>query len=461
MKCRKIATALIASAILLSLIVVNGLAFHTSMAGTKAGKHDSLITNFSYSKQSYTDAQWYIKSGKGIDMNVNAAWDYLKETGKAKNEVVIAVIDTGIDYKHPDLAKNMWRNPGEIPGDNIDNDHNGYIDDVYGWDFYNNDATICNYVEQDENVTASIKDNDNHGTHVAGIIAAVANNNIGINGVASNINVKIMSLKVNGGTDGSGSMESAVDAIKYAEKMGADICNISWGALGYTDELKETIKNSNMLFVAAAGNFSSDNDIQPVYPASFGFDNIISVTAIDSNGNLGEKADYGMGMVDIAAPGINIYSTIVGGYGRMSGTSMAAPQVSAIAALLYASDDNMNAAHAKNLIDDNIKHISSLNGKIKHAGIPDAYGLLKASNHTIKKEEVKPNTIQNKQLNPVVPNNSKIQIIPMNTQDILPKENVEFTVMLMGQLNLNARDNRYIKPDTNMDRKRCCLYRRI
>jgi len=485
MKWRTLTTILLAATLLLSFDGnINRSVFHSDLAGiySKAQDNNTEIRKYSSSDDTYADSQWYIEnpgyytkysyeavkklsSNKGIDLNVSKAWDYIKQTGKATHEVIVAVIDTGIDYNHPDLANNMWRNSGEIAGDNIDNDHNGYIDDVYGWDFYNHDASVCDYEQNSSQVkTASPEDNDNHGTHVAGIIAAVANNNIGIAGIASDIDIKIMSLKVNGGKDGSGSMEDAVAAIKYAEKMGATICNISWGALGYTNELKNAIKQSNMLFVAAAGNFSDDNDKKPVYPASFQFDNMISVTAVNAQGELGHKANYGLGTVDVAAPGINIYSTIVGGYGYMSGTSMAAPQVTAIAALLYSSHDYIEASEAKDIILNSVKTLPELKGLIKNAGIPDAYQLLMNSGVSEKVNKFDPVNREDDQKNlnnesSVV--NSVVRIIIFGTEDMLPVENSFLTVDLLGKLNATLKVTVHAKGCTLTDRDRCLLYRRI
>ncbi|MDD3172998.1 MAG: S8 family serine peptidase, partial [Herbinix sp.] len=344
----------------------------------------------------YSDSQWYInnpgyymdfsttykrktRSGAGIDMDVENAWKTMEDTGAAKREVIIAIIDTGIDYTHPDLSKNIWINEEEISGDKKDNDNNGYIDDVYGWDFYNKDSSICHYEDNGQYLTASLKDNDNHGTHIAGIIAAVANNNIGIAGVASNIDIKLMTLKINGGADGSGLMSDAIEAVKYATMMGADICNLSWGTDVYSDGLEAVMKESDMLFVAAAGNSDTDNDEEPIYPASSKLDNLISVASVDSFGELSSYSNYGAKTVDLAAPGNNIYSTIVGGYAAMSGSSMAAPQVTAVAALLYAYNDQIYASNVKDIIIDTISPILGLEGLVKYAGIPNAYQAVMSS----------------------------------------------------------------------------------
>ncbi len=344
------------------------------------------INSMSLSDDPYSDGQWYInnpgyydtylnrtkleQSLEDVDMNVKEAWNSMKSYDK--QEVVVAIIDTGVDYLHSDLSSDMWVNEAEIPGDNIDNDHNGYIDDINGWDFYHDDASICHYSYIEDKRVADSNDLDNHGTHIAGIIAAVADNKIGIAGIASNIDIKIMSLKINGGKNASGKMSDAIEAIQYASKMGADICNLSWGTTVYSEQLYEVMKESDMLFVAAAGNDGTDNDEIPLYPSSFKLDNIISVASISPDGEMSAYSNYGKESVDIAAPGSDIYSTVIGGYEMMSGSSMAAPQVTAVAALLYACNDELSASDAKELILNNIKPIEHLKGALRSPGIPDA-----------------------------------------------------------------------------------------
>lgn len=309
-------------------------------------------------------------STPGIDLDLAKAWKVYNKKNSSTREVTVAIVDTGVDYQHPDLKDQMWINTGEIPGDSIDNDNNGYVDDIYGWDYYNNDNTICHY--DTKTMTASKEDNDDHGTHCAGIIAATANNNVGIAGVASNINVKIMSLKIHGGTNGKGSVANAIKAIKYATMMGADICNLSWGSTNYNEALEQTIKESSMLFIAAAGNSGSDNDTVPVYPASLPLDNIISVTFVNPNGSLTVKSNYGATSVDIAAPGVDILSTVVGNYRASSGSSMAAPHVSGIAAILYSSTSSLYASNVKELLLRNYKPLTNLTYSTFYPGIPSA-----------------------------------------------------------------------------------------
>ncbi|MDF2540300.1 MAG: hypothetical protein K0S47_18 [Herbinix sp.] len=315
-----------------------------------------------------------IASTQDIDMNASEAWVKLNKNKDKLREVVVAIIDTGVDYKHPDLADNIWVNEKETPDDGIDNDENGFVDDIYGWDFYNNDNTVCHYQydEEDGVYVASNQDNDDHGTHIAGIIAAVANNNVGIAGVASNVNVKIMVLKINGGPSGTGNLSNAVKAVKYAAMMGADICNMSWGTSQYSEELKTVIEESDMLFVASAGNSGSNNNSSPIYPASYRLDNVISVTYLDANGKLTNLSNYGATTVDIAAPGEDIFSTVVGAYATMSGSSMASPQVSGVAAMLYSVTENAYPQNIKEIMMAKMKPIKGLEGFMINPGIPDA-----------------------------------------------------------------------------------------
>lgn len=379
------------------LICVLFTAFPSS-GFVSAAEKDTKVDSYSLTNDPFIDAQWYIdnqghyanlaevmmrqeESTTDIDIDVPEAWEVMLSQKLPEREVVVAVIDTGVDYQHPDLADNMWINKAEIPGDNQDNDNNGYVDDIYGWDFYNNDASVCHYTysERYGKYLASLEDNDNHGTHVAGVIAAVADNNTGIAGIASNIKIKIMTLKINGGSKGDGDVESAIEAIRYATMMGADICNLSWGTTAYSEGLERAIRESDMLFIAAAGNSGNDNDAKPIYPASLELDNLISVTFVDADGDLTGYSNFGAKSVDLAAPGDDIYSTIVGSYGSMSGSSMAAPQVTAIAALLYAYDDHLYAANVKDIITCNVKKIEGLDKLTAYGGIPSAYLAISAA----------------------------------------------------------------------------------
>ncbi len=271
-------------------------------------------------------------------------------------EVVVAIADTGIDTTHPALADFIWVNTAEIPDDGIDNDENGYIDDVHGWDFYHDDASVCHYLPAADGSTyqAHPEDNDTHGTHVAGIIASVLRGGDLHATDAAPVPVKLMPLKIHGGEKSSGSVAHAIKAIKYAVMMNADICNISWGSAAITSSittLEQTIRESDLLFITAAGNAGSDNDQLPVYPAAFRLSNVLSITFVDSRGRLTPKSNYGATTVDLAAPGTDIYSTAVGAdYAYMSGSSMAVPYVSAIAALLYTTAEGLYPATVRELI---------------------------------------------------------------------------------------------------------------
>lgn len=311
-------------------------------------------------------------STEHIDMNIWDAWENYPLSKEETRTVTIAIIDTGVDYRHPDLKDQMWTNPNEIPDNGIDDDGNGYVDDIHGWDYYNDDSTVCHYIETASGYTADPDDNDNHGTHIAGIIAATANNGIGISGVASNVNIKIMSLKIHGGLSSSGSVSNAIKAIQYAESMGADICNLSWGTTNYSQALELAIRESSMLFITAAGNNGINNNSTPVFPASLRLQNLISVAYIDCDGLLDSSSNYGVSTVDIAAPGHDIYSTLVGGYGYSNGSSMAAPHITGLAAMIYAYQEYVYPSQVKELIINTMQPLDTLNGYLINPGIPNA-----------------------------------------------------------------------------------------
>lgn len=304
-----------------------------------------------------------------IDINLPEAYEILASQQPTR-PVTVAIIDTGVDISHPALADRIWNNESEIPNNGIDDDGNGYIDDVFGWDFYHNDNTVCHYkVSALGRLSADPMDNDNHGTHCAGIIAASQ----GVYGVAAGIDIRILPLKIHGGEKNSGSVADAVKAIKYAENAGADICNMSWGTSVYSEALETVMRESHMLFVVAAGNSGSNNNSAPLYPASYVLDNMISVAYVTQSGILASDSNYGISTVDIAAPGQDIYSTIVGGeYHYLSGTSMAAPVVSGVCSLLYAYGEAPYPQNIKEIILQTLKPLNSLTGYVRHAGIPDA-----------------------------------------------------------------------------------------
>lgn len=249
----------------------------------------------------------------GSDISAIEAWAF--ETGS--REVRVAVIDTGIDFFHQDLVANIWVNPGEIPGDGIDNDGNGYADDLHGFDFVSDDSDPM--------------DDQEHGTHVAGTIGAVGNNEIGVTGVCWE--VSLMALKAFN-EHGEGRVSDAVDAIHYAVANGARIINASWGLPEKSFALEEAVDyaaDAGVLVIAAAGNGRTD---APSYPA--GYESVLSVGALDAEDERAGFSNHGP-YVDLSAPGQGIFSTFPeNGYGMASGTSMAAPHVSGVAALVLA-----------------------------------------------------------------------------------------------------------------------------
>jgi len=252
-------------------------------------------------------------------------------------EIVVAVLDTGIEWDHPDLMDNIWINSGEIPGNGADDDGNGYIDDIYGWDFANDDNSVYDGL-------------DSHGTHTAGTIGAVGNNGLGVTGIAWN--TKIMCLKFL--EDGVGDTGNAIEALAYAWNNGAHITSNSWGYSGPLDPaLEDAFRACDLLHICAAGNTGSDNDSkypkQSHYPSSFPLDNIIAVAATDCNDRLAAFSCWGKTTVDIAAPGHRILSTLPTDqtpegylpYAWMNGTSMATPHVAGACAVLMAEFPDM------------------------------------------------------------------------------------------------------------------------
>ncbi|MDI6800661.1 MAG: S8 family serine peptidase [Thermodesulfovibrionales bacterium] len=305
----------------------------------------------------------------GSDIKAYLAWDITK----GSNAVTIAVIDTGIDYNHNDLVLNIWNNSGETNCvDDIDNDGNGYVDDCIGWDF----VTCSVYDENGICVTPKAPDNDpwddyGHGTFVAGIIGAKGNNAIGIAGVMWN--VKIMPLKVFN-SQGYTTISAIVDAIVYAVNKGAKIINESFGGYEFsaTEYNALNYANSAGVFVAAAaGNESINNDIYPLYPASFNLPNIISVAATDQKDMLASFSNFGPNSVHVAAPGVYILSTMPdNGYSDKefwAGTSLSTPYVSGVAGLLMTYYQHFDIYQIKSTIEAYSDYLTNISGLyIKH-----------------------------------------------------------------------------------------------
>lgn len=317
-----------------------------------------------------------VKAVAGMDTNTAKAWQQFSTGGR---KTLVAVIDTGIDYTHSELKDSMWVNSGEIPDNGIDDDGNGYIDDVYGWDFYYGSSDVYAGTSK---IRGHQVNEDEHGTHVAGIIAA-AKDGTGTAGIASNTDVELMSLKVLGGEDGVGDTESIVKAIAYAEAQGAEICNMSFGINetdipfymeDYDQAMKEAVQKSSMLFVTAAGNEGTNNDNYGVFPSSYDFDNIIAVANLRCDGTMSEYSNYGEKTVDLAAPGMYIYSTVPGNqYEYMSGSSMAAPMVTAACAMGYAYAKNPDVLAVRERILANVTKNSQLAGKVSTGGMLNVY----------------------------------------------------------------------------------------
>ena len=298
-----------------------------------------------------------VQAVPGIDIGAEEAWS-LYDSGS--RDVVVALVDTGIDYTHEDLAGRIWINQDEIPGNGIDDDGNGYIDDVYGWNFYSGTNDVYAGTE------------DTHGTHGAGTIAANAGNGVGIAGIVQSDHVKVMAVKALGGSDGSGTTASIIQAIQYAEANGAQICNLSLGSSQNDPALYRIIAESSMLFVVAAGNDSTDLETSPSYPASYDLDNLISVANIRYDGELDPTSSYGAASVDLAAPGSYILSTTPGDtYSYMTGTSMAAPMVSAAAAMVYSAFPDATLADVKDILLASVQKLDSLTGRTATGGMLD------------------------------------------------------------------------------------------
>jgi thermitase len=291
------------------------------------------------------------------DLDAKEAWSIT--TGSPTT--VVAVIDEGVDVYHPDLRGNIWVNTDEVPGNGIDDDRNGYVDDRNGFDFANDDASVY-----DPNLLNG--GGDEHGTHVAGTIAAQGNNGTGVTGV--NWRASIMPLKFLGPNGGYTS--DAVEPLNYAVANGAKFSNNAWGGGGSSLALQQAISRADStghLFVAAAGNDGTNNDVAPHYPSNYTNSNIISVAATDNNDRLASFSNFGASSVDLAAPGVNILSTLPGNrYGSYSGTSMATPHVTGVAVLIKTQNPTLSDGQLKAQILQFVESKNSLQGKVATGG---------------------------------------------------------------------------------------------
>ena len=295
----------------------------------------------------------------GVDVGVADAWT--RTRGDA--DVLVGVLDTGVDTRHPDLAANVWHNPGEVASNGVDDDHNGFVDDVEGWDFRDDDASVFDDPS-----------GDRHGTHVAGTIAAVGDNGRGIVGVAPG--VRVLPLKFMG-PDGAGWTSDAIAAIEYAAAVGVDVLNLSWGGPEASRALSEALGAPDAVVVAAAGNAGWDLDVSPVYPAALPHPNLLSVAAVDARGRLASFSNTGAVSVDVGAPGVSVLSTVPGGqYAWMAGTSMAAPHVSGVVALARSVAPDLSPADLVQAVVAAARPLASLAGRTRSGGMVDAGALV-------------------------------------------------------------------------------------
>jgi len=337
--------------------------------------HTAAVPDDAFFNQQYAllNTGSFLQGKPGADIGATRAWDLT--TGS--DNLVVAVIDTGVDLSHPDLAPNAWTNSQEIANNGIDDDGNGYVDDVHGWNYLTKSPKLYDD-----------PDNDWHGTHVTGAIGAAGNNLIGVTGVAWH--VKLMVLKFLG--EQTGSTADAVKAINYVidqKHRGQNVraINASWAGSSESLSLKNAIiqaGNNGILFVCAAGNGAiSDegNDLEssPVYPAAWSADvsTIIAVAAVNNTDSFASFSNYGLSRVQVGAPGVFTISTIPNGdYGYGQGTSMAAPVVTGVAALLFAHEPNLSAAEARRRIVRTADPQPSLAGRLSSGGRVNAYNAL-------------------------------------------------------------------------------------
>lgn len=313
----------------------------------------------------------------GAQTKMTQAWGAM--TASVSEVPVVAIIDTGVDYNHQVFVNSnaIWRNPGEIANNNIDDDGNGYIDDTIGWNFHSNNKTPW--------------DDDEHGTHVAGIVLGVTQDILTT--PLAQAKIKIMPLKFLG-ADGSGSTSSAVSAIYYAVNNGANIINNSWGGSTYSQSLHDALTYAythHVAVVSAAGNYNSNNDATPLYPANYPVPSNVSVAATTDFDNLAGFSNYGKTTVRLAAPGVSVYSTVPGNSFRyMSGTSMAAPFVAGLAALAMREAPNLTGYQVINMIVNSGTHLSQLVNTTVSGNRSDGYSTVMSAKAQIGTEPGQP-----------------------------------------------------------------------
>jgi thermitase len=346
--------------------------------------------------------------GTGVDPLVVNSWGLLKigapltwATPPQGKGLTVAVVDTGVDYNHPDLIHNIWHNFKEIPADGIDNDGNGYIDDNIGWDFVSGDNLPY---DLSLNLMEIIFKHGNagHGTHIAGILGARYANALGIAGVAPSI--RLMPLRVLD-EHGEGTTANLIKAIDYAIENGAKIINASWGTEGAEADdraLRDAVQRAekaDVFLVAAAGNgrkkpgcnnsvgYDNDTDSKPSYPASYSYSNVISVAAVDSADELARFSNFGATTVHLAAPGVKILSTVPGNRYQdtivetshtivtWDGTSMATPFVSGALAVIWSQTHELSAVEVRKKLFSTTALVPALSGKVATGGRVDLQGI--------------------------------------------------------------------------------------
>lgn len=323
----------------------------------------------------YVSKIWSFNDASSYGVSVIRAYE--NATTTAQKTIIVAVVDTGVDANHQDLKNVMWTNEKEIAGNKIDDDKNGYVDDIHG----------INVIDRDSNgiPTGDITDSHSHGTHVSGTIGAQQNNNIGIAGIASK--VKIMGIRTVP-NNGDETDVNVVEAYMYAAKNGAKLINCSFGkAVNEGGQIvKEAIdyigKEYDVLVVAAAGNDSKNIDSSPTWPASYTSDSLLVIASTSSSGGLSYFSNFGLKSVDVAAPGSNIYSTTPNNaYASMSGTSMATPTTVGVLAEIWSHFPELTNLEIKKLLMDSVTKVSSFSSKMQAGGRIDLHTALEQANN--------------------------------------------------------------------------------
>ena len=317
---------------------------------------------------------WGLHNTRGDKVDIDAPEAWAMTVG-SRSGPIIAVLDTGIDLSHPDLKDNLWTNTGEIPNNGKDDDGNGVIDDVHGFNAYAD--------------TGDPTDKDDHGTHCAGTIGAVGDNNLGIVGV--NWQARIMPIKIfNDAEKPRASTSSILRGISYATRNGARVTSNSYGGGGRSRSVERAFSSSRAFHIMAAGNETEDNDKKPHYPSNYNVTNSLAVASIDRQGALSSFSNYGKETVDLAAPGSSIYSTVPGGrYGYKSGTSMATPHVAGVAGLALTLKPNLSNEQLKEALTKGVDEQSSLDGKVATGGRLNAFKTLQEVDK-LRSEETAP-----------------------------------------------------------------------